>query len=704
MSDAPFSPNHSDPSPDPHAEQDLPNPVSAAANAQDTPDQGWEDWQTVQFPDALNLGALDQEDDAAKPTARPKPKAAKPKAAKPQPQLDPEPLVSATAQSDTPLDADVEVESGNDHDVIEPDWQPHVKSHPTIEVSAQAVEEPQAAEAPAQESVVDDQIEELLTLIRELNECNDALLGRVRYLEDALTQSQVELDREILRSQQATQQQQEQELALAAAQQKASQSADELEFIQQTVQRQQIQIETLEAQLETSQQRVAELERECALVQQKQQEQYHQLQESKQTCQDLRSRLQRQQRYTLQYKVALKKCLDVPPPRYQNAGESMDMTDAPTGFMPKVSKIQPWSSTHPSDLEATQPPSSSEQVSDLLAWMQSNPDLTHLFGESGGIQHQSSAWDDDLIAQTIDLTAAQADDLLDQPITPDPLADVDVTRVDVTRAEADMNAELEQALNPELGDNSPAIQPMSISYDVKHLSRKQSGSSSPEQESQPAPDSRNQVRDSFRDSARDGIASAPQSSLAHPPAEAEDALWEDLARLIDASTEEEIAIADEIVFEDGEFTDESFNSDDDQSTELFEPNPDLNADPHIDLNQSAADQPNVAHSAPADAVAESLKNLDPTTLYAESPDPSPLSQPYMAHPSATEARVDDQPAPTNAAEPRHTPPPAADSTWTGPFAPQANWPSPVVYPLRPQKPRRKSLAAVELPSFLKAAH
>lgn len=682
MSDAPFSPNHADPSRDPHTEQGGLDPtLDSAAPAAHAQGQGWEDWQTVQFPDALNLEALEEE--VAKPAPRTRPKSAKAKPAK-DPAHDP-----AKVKSEPPAIAHQDVgDSDVETDVIEPDWRPHVKSQPTIEVSAQAVDE--QAEAQVQESVVDDQIEELLTLIRELNECNDALLGRVRHLEDALTQSQAELDREILRSQQAIQHQQEQELSLAAAQHRAAQSADELEFVQQTVQRQQIQIETLEAQLESSQQRVAELERECALVQQKQQEQYHQLQESKQACQDLRSRLQRQQRYTLQYKVALKKCLDVPPPRYQNAGESFTVADTPTGFMPKASEIRPWSSPQPTETDSAQPSSPSDHDSDLLAWMQSHPALTHLFREQDGrnqnADHMPPNWEDELIAQTIDLTATQADDLFDQPITPDPVPDAD------TPSTADIPTSSVEAGSAADGSRP---QPASISYDVRHLARKHSGSSHPNITNVETHSAANAPANPSAHTSvepADPVAATPQNTtLPNPPAAAEDALWEDLARLIDASTEEEIAIADEIVFEDGEFTDASLNDDDDVSA-LFEPEVELDA-------------PSPAH---ADAVAHHRKHQTATNLHtyfhaASSPEHT-AQEAHQSVPSSAQSVYQQQEQANPLEDHQANPPQAADSTWTGSFTPQANWPSPVVYPLRTQKSHRKSLASVELPSFPKAVH
>ncbi|NJN87177.1 MAG: hypothetical protein HC881_13870 [Leptolyngbyaceae cyanobacterium SL_7_1] len=130
---------------------------------------------------------------------------------------------------------------------------------------------------------------------------------------------------------------------------------NELEFTRQKDKRQQILLETLKGQLETSQERVAQLERECTLTQQRYNEQLQLLNQRENDCRDLRSRLQRQQRYTLQFKAALEKCLEVPPPNYDSAAEAIDraMVQIPTWYqadqlspmlLPKGQTIQPWSS------------------------------------------------------------------------------------------------------------------------------------------------------------------------------------------------------------------------------------------------------------------------------------------------------------------------------------------------------------------------
>jgi hypothetical protein len=65
--------------------------------------------------------------------------------------------------------------------------------------------------------------------------------------------------------------------------------------------------EALQAELDVNQQRVAQLERECTLLQQRFNEKTVALQQAENTCHDLKSRLHRQQRYTLQFKAALGK-------------------------------------------------------------------------------------------------------------------------------------------------------------------------------------------------------------------------------------------------------------------------------------------------------------------------------------------------------------------------------------------------------------
>jgi hypothetical protein len=140
--------------------------------------------------------------------------------------------------------------------------------------------------------------------------------------------------------------------ALSGSQARLGQLFVELEGTHRMAQRQQILVETLTEQLQNSHEQIAQLERECAAVQQRASESLQQFSQSEQTNRDLRSRLPRQQRYTLQFKAALEKCLDVPTATAQGFVadflEESDNASAPVIATPPKVKIprsqpvQPW--------------------------------------------------------------------------------------------------------------------------------------------------------------------------------------------------------------------------------------------------------------------------------------------------------------------------------------------------------------------------
>ncbi|MEO1402962.1 MAG: hypothetical protein AAFV72_17180 [Cyanobacteria bacterium J06635_1] len=186
---------------------------------------------------------------------------------------------------------------------------------------------------------------ELVTLIRDLNECNDVLLAKVSQLEEALDRSQSALQSEIERSQNSANR------ADGAANSGESRVSDrhiaqlvtELEYANQGLKRHQLLNETLQTELTSAQERVDQLEHDYAVTQQQYAEQSQTLLQSETACRDLRSRLQRQQRYTMQFKAALEKCLNVSanthtvPADFVTAGQDMPLVS-----MPKAQHIQPW--------------------------------------------------------------------------------------------------------------------------------------------------------------------------------------------------------------------------------------------------------------------------------------------------------------------------------------------------------------------------
>jgi hypothetical protein len=192
----------------------------------------------------------------------------------------------------------------------------------------------------------------LFPLMAELRQRNRDLLNRVNHLEKALgdCQEALQLQRQRSQAQETLLTSTTQELN--GTQEQVTRMFRELESSHQAAQRQQILIETVTEQLENSQERIAQLERECAFTQQRYNEQSHALLQSENTIRELRTRLQRQQRQTLQFKSALEKCLEMPPPTQINPDTRPSSTWAhrhlksardSQSLLPKAPPIQPWS-------------------------------------------------------------------------------------------------------------------------------------------------------------------------------------------------------------------------------------------------------------------------------------------------------------------------------------------------------------------------
>ncbi len=213
---------------------------------------------------------------------------------------------------------------------------------------------------------------DLLKLIHDLNKCNDALLARVSQLEAALNDSHQVLHNETEKAKAAQSKMVEQVSMQQASTQQLSQTAqqqiaklvDQLEAAEQSFKRQQLINETLLSELGNAQERVAQLEHESALSAQQHAEEVQASVKAETTIKDLRSRLQRQQRYTLQFKTALEKSLSVttrstaghrPQPISQSISQPLSQSvhqplweqhnnaDANNSIsMPKAQRIMPW--------------------------------------------------------------------------------------------------------------------------------------------------------------------------------------------------------------------------------------------------------------------------------------------------------------------------------------------------------------------------
>ncbi|MEG4446052.1 hypothetical protein QUB47_29740 [Microcoleus sp. AT9_B5] len=144
-----------------------------------------------------------------------------------------------------------------------------------------------------------------VTLMQALHECNRDLLQRLAQLETALEESQKTLqNREALLEQRTAE--------LENTQEQLTRLFGKVEVSHQTLQSQEILIESLRSQLATSQVRLATVERECASTVERYNEQLHQLVATENICRELRARLHRQQRHTLQFKAALERSLERP--------------------------------------------------------------------------------------------------------------------------------------------------------------------------------------------------------------------------------------------------------------------------------------------------------------------------------------------------------------------------------------------------------
>jgi len=179
-------------------------------------------------------------------------------------------------------------------------------------------------------------------LAQKMRQRNRRLLEQIAQLQNALSEKQDALNAEMVRSQEQDSLIVRQGEELNTLQDQLTRLFHTLESSHQAATRQQILIETLSEQLQSSQERVAQLERECALTQQRNNEQSHQLLQSANTCRELKTRLHRQQQQTLQFKVALEKCLEMPNRQVSEAQPTRPKRDV-DGVVPKAQPIQPWS-------------------------------------------------------------------------------------------------------------------------------------------------------------------------------------------------------------------------------------------------------------------------------------------------------------------------------------------------------------------------
>lgn len=194
---------------------------------------------------------------------------------------------------------------------------------------------------------------EVVNLIQVLRSSNSNLIEQVTQLEQALSECQAALQSSQKLEQVAQSMLTQKQKELAAAQEQVKCLSEEMESSFQIAQSKQTLIETLTTELQSSQERFAQLEWENYLTQANYTEKSEQLIQTENTCRELRTRLNRQQHYTLQLKVALEKCLEPISSTSSEANSDRIPTDANDGqtgrsiqlqsFFCKAESIPPWS-------------------------------------------------------------------------------------------------------------------------------------------------------------------------------------------------------------------------------------------------------------------------------------------------------------------------------------------------------------------------
>lgn len=179
-------------------------------------------------------------------------------------------------------------------------------------------------------------------LAQKMRQRNHRLHEQVSELRQALKEKQEALHLELMRSHDKDALIIQQAEEINTVQEQLARLFHALESSHQAAQRQQILIETLSEQLQSSQERVAQLERECSFTQQRYNEQSQQLLQAANTCRELRTRLHRQQRQTMQFKAALEKSLEMTSSSH-SSGQQLPHAKAGTHPFPKTQPIQPWS-------------------------------------------------------------------------------------------------------------------------------------------------------------------------------------------------------------------------------------------------------------------------------------------------------------------------------------------------------------------------
>lgn len=189
---------------------------------------------------------------------------------------------------------------------------------------------------------------------------NRALLATIARLERELSamKEQLETRDRRLRSYETLLARQTEELN--RERQQLQRSLAEVESYREVERLQKRSLLALSEELAATREQFARLERECTLLQEESNERTQRAIVAEKEIDELRSRLQRQQRYALQYKAALDQCLG-------KAVERVSPTDL--AIVPKNTSIEPWKDPEAAKIPPTEPDegSAGDDIDELLA-------------------------------------------------------------------------------------------------------------------------------------------------------------------------------------------------------------------------------------------------------------------------------------------------------------------------------------------------
>ncbi len=229
------------------------------------------------------------------------------------------------------------------------------------------------------------------------------LLQEISVYKEAITEAERQLEAKTRRSQSTDQLIAQQAEELSKVQEHLAYTVAEFQVYQEEAQRQQLQVETLTEKSAASQARTAELERECSLLQENCEEKGHQIKVLEQQLEEVRTRLQRQQRYAIQYKTALEQCLAMP-----NLNPSSDIANAIASLTGQVTPIQPWSAQTITN-ETT--PFKFPDKNDHPEVNSPIPEITPVTAENSGLMPSDDIWeinDSQQVIASVETTIAES--------------------------------------------------------------------------------------------------------------------------------------------------------------------------------------------------------------------------------------------------------------------------------------------------------